>query len=96
MVDLIVLGYVADYLPLFAELDGQPNVHLIPPHWGDERELLHFLLRMDLAYKKGKLPFLPNRNPLAGEIAFSVRHARLLYFFSGLVSPVCQRLYTKT
>ena len=52
MYDLVVLGYAKNYLPIFTELESKHNIYLIPPPWSNRRELLHFLLRMDLAYKK--------------------------------------------
>lgn len=68
MYDLVVLGYAADYLPIFTEVKDEQNTHLISPFWSNERELLHFLLRMDLAYKKRKLPISPNSNPLLEKV----------------------------
>ncbi|MEI8124560.1 MAG: hypothetical protein WCG42_02255 [Parachlamydiaceae bacterium] len=50
--DLVVLGYPKSYLPIFNELEGKDNIYLIPPFWKNQKELFHFLLRMDLAYKK--------------------------------------------
>ncbi len=51
--DLAVLSYAKNYLPIFTELEGKHNIHLISPPWSDQKKLLHFLLQMEFAYKNG-------------------------------------------
>ena len=80
MYDLIILGYVSDYLPIFKELEDQQNVHLISPLWSNPRELLHFLFQIDLAYKKEK-PNLNYPNQSLGKTIFFPENPTCYVFF---------------